>query len=142
VSVKRSNRRDAAFLAALAETGSLAAALAASGYGRVQAARARARAPAFARAWDEALETAVDALEREARRRALEGVEKPVWYRGEQVGTIREMSDSLLLALLKAHRPERFGGKSGTGGHDAWNGEDLAGLRAALERKLKRLAGA
>ncbi|MBL29548.1 MAG: terminase [Rhodospirillaceae bacterium] len=141
MSVKRSARRDALFLDALVETGSLAAALAASGYGRVQMQRARERDSAFARAWDEALEAAVDALEQEARRRAVEGVEKPVWYRGEQVGTVREVSDRLLLALLKAHRPERFGGRSVTGAKDRWDGEDLAGLRAALERKLARLAG-
>lgn len=141
MSVKRSARRDAAFLDALAATGSLAAALAGLGYGRMQMQRARERDAAFAHAWDEALEAAVDALEQEARRRAVEGVEKPVWYRGEQVGTVREVSDRLLLALLKAHRPERFGGRSDTGAKDGWDGEDLAGLRAALERKLARLAG-
>jgi hypothetical protein len=38
-----------------------------------------------ATAWDEALETSLDALEQEARRRALEGVEEAVYYQGKKV---------------------------------------------------------
>ena len=49
-----------------------------------------------------------DALEQEARRRALEGVEEPVFCRGERVGVIRRYSDALLILLLKAKRPEQF----------------------------------
>lgn len=56
-----------------------------------------------------AIEIAADLLEEEARRRAVEGVEKPVgWYRGEAGGHIREYSDTLLIVLLKATRPQRF----------------------------------
>jgi hypothetical protein len=33
---------------------------------------------------------------------------KPVFQNGEQVGVIREYSDTLLIFLLKGHRPERF----------------------------------
>ena len=41
-------------------------------------------------------------------RRALEGVEEPVFYKGERVGVIRKYSDSLLILLLMAKRPDQF----------------------------------
>lgn len=63
---------------------------------------------AFAAAWDEALEEAVDELEDAAWRRAKDGVLKPVFQKGEKVGQVREYSDQLMTLLLKAHRPERF----------------------------------
>lgn len=62
----------------------------------------------FAAAWDEALEAAADVLEAEAVRRAVQGVEKPVYQGGEMVGTVQEYSDTLLIFLLKGNRPEKF----------------------------------
>lgn len=68
----------------------------------------RANSPEFATAWDEAIEEGTDYLEDEARRRAAKGTLKPVFYKGEKCGTIREYSDTLLIFLLKARRPEKF----------------------------------
>jgi hypothetical protein len=62
----------------------------------------------FTKAWESALEIACDALEYEARRRAVEGVEEPVFHLGVVVGYIRRYSDSLLKTLLAAHRPEKY----------------------------------
>lgn len=62
----------------------------------------------FATRWADAIENAVDIMELEARRRAVKGTDKPVFQRGEQVGTIREYSDTLLMFLLKANKPEKF----------------------------------
>lgn len=42
----------------------------------------------------------------EAIRRAVDGVDKPVYQGGECVGYIREYSDTLLARLLEATRPE------------------------------------
>ena len=64
--------------------------------------------PDFALAWDEAVNIAADALEREAWRRAVEGFEEPVHYRGEVVGYVKKYSDRMLELLLKAHRPEKY----------------------------------
>ena len=50
----------------------------------------------------------MDDLELEARRRAVEGTERPVFYQGGEVGYVREYSDTLLIFLLKAHRPNKF----------------------------------
>ena len=65
---------------------------------------------AFARRWDETLEEGIDLLEAEVHRRAFEGVERPVYYKGEQVGTWRHYSDALATFLLRAHRPEKYRG--------------------------------
>lgn len=62
----------------------------------------------FAEAWDDALEEACDLLEGEARRRAYEGTQEPVFYKGEECGRIRKYSDTLTIFLLKAHRPEKY----------------------------------
>lgn len=70
----------------------------------------------FAEAWDDAVDEATDALEAEARRRAIEGDEEYVVSMGQLVRdpktgeylTTRKRSDGLMTLLLKAHRPERF----------------------------------
>jgi len=49
-----------------------------------------------------------DNLEQEAVRRAWRGVDKPVYQGGELVGTVTEYSDTLLIFMLKAVRPEKF----------------------------------
>ena len=45
-------------------------------------------------------------MEAEARRRGVEGTLKPVFYKGEECGQVREYSDTLLIFLLKAHDPK------------------------------------
>jgi len=59
-------------------------------------------------AFAEAEIAATDALVAEARRRATEGVEEPVYYKGEVVGTIQKYSDTLLIFLLKGALPEVY----------------------------------
>lgn len=72
----------------------------------------------FAAAWDDALEQAYDHLEAEARRRAFEGTEEPVFYQGLECGTVRKYSDSLAMFLLKGYRRKRFGDKTELTGKD------------------------
>ena len=64
--------------------------------------------PEYAEQVEAVNEELADALEQEAHRRAVEGVEEPVFCRGERVGSIRKYSDPLLILLLKAKRPEQF----------------------------------
>lgn len=75
--------------------------------------------PAFRRAWQRAAQLGTELLEAEAVRRAVHGTEEPVYYKGSQCGTVRRYSDTLLIFLLKARRPEvyredRSGGKGST----------------------------
>jgi hypothetical protein len=64
--------------------------------------------PEFREAWDAAIEAGSDLMEDEARRRAVEGYDRPVYQGGELVGYVREYSDGLLQFLLKARRPDKF----------------------------------
>jgi len=65
--------------------------------------------PEFARRWDEALADWADTLEAEAYRRAVVGTDKPLAHKGELTGdTVKEYSDTLLLAMLRAAKPEKY----------------------------------
>jgi hypothetical protein len=97
-----------AFLAHLAETGILTDAAEAAGVDRTNVWRRRQDDPEFARQVDEAIDMAADKLEREARRRALEGVVEPVYQGGLLIGTKTVYSDSLLALLLKGRRKKVF----------------------------------
>ena len=93
-------------------------------------------------------EEAMDLLEGEARRRAVEGVEEPVIYRGKlcyqkeldpetgemrttgKLLTTRRYSDTLLIFLLKAARPEKY---------VRWLGETARPVAAPPRADLTRL---
>ena len=62
----------------------------------------------FAKDWDDAIQRATDALEHAARKRAMDGYQRPIYQRGELVGYEPCYSDNLMITLLKAHRPEKF----------------------------------
>ncbi len=51
----------------------------------------------------------MDGIESEAHRRAVDGVDVPVFHGGVQVGAIRRYSDALLALLLKRWRPHVYG---------------------------------
>jgi hypothetical protein len=70
--------------------------------------RAREKDPNFDQGVKEAMEQGYDLIEEEARRRAVDGVLEPVFYRGEEVGAIRKYSDQLLITLLKGYKPRKF----------------------------------
>ena len=59
----------------------------------------------FKRRWDMALQVYQDTLDAEIDRRAVAGVVKPVFYKGEKVGTVREYSDNLLMFRRKKLDP-------------------------------------
>ncbi len=64
--------------------------------------------PEFAKAATLAEEDNVNILEGEARRRAFEGWDEPVFFKGEEQGTVRKYSDTLLIFLLKGAAPEKY----------------------------------
>ncbi len=97
------------FLDTLARTGNLAVAYDVSGVSHHRLNVLRKDDPEFAELWDRAIEAGIDTLESEAIHRALEGIEEVVYYHGEQIGTVRRYSDGLLIFLLKALRPEKYG---------------------------------
>lgn len=65
-------------------------------------------------------------LEEEALRRAVAGVEKDVWFKGEVVGAERQYSDQLLIVLLKANLPDKY--------------RDRVDVQVDVKREIKRIA--
>lgn len=90
VTAKRRRDWRPTFLGTFAGTGIVLVACHAAGISRTQAYRERQRNSSFAQAWDRADEDATEALEAEARRRAM------------------SVSDTLLIFLLKARRPALY----------------------------------
>lgn len=68
----------------------------------------RVRDQAFAAQCDECYEIGTEIMIDEARRRGMAGINKPVFHKGEVCGHIREYSDTLLIFLLKARKPDVF----------------------------------
>lgn len=101
-------KRLKAFVVALTECGSVTDAAKAAGLSRQNAYRIRERNPKFAKAWDSAIEKAMDKLEAEGYRRAFEGTEEPVFYKGMECGAVRKYSDTLLMFLLNGRRGSVF----------------------------------
>jgi hypothetical protein len=96
------------FLAELAKTPNVLLACLKAGIGRSAAYAHRRKYPKFAERWDDAIDDGVDCMIDEAMRRAVKGTKRGVWHQGKRVGVEREYSDTLLIFLLKAHRPEMF----------------------------------
>jgi len=103
----RGSGKRAAFLAAYATTGNISRAAEIAEISRKSHYR-WLEDESYVSAFDDAHEQACDSLEQEARRRAAEGVEEPVFYQGKEVGTVRRYSDTLLIFLLKGAMPEKY----------------------------------
>ena len=100
-----------AFIEALAETGIVEEACRRVGMSRTSADNLRRRpsgAP-FRRAWQAAADYAMYRIEEDAHRRSREGVARPIFYKGEQVGEWRYYDERLTAFLLRSYRPERYG---------------------------------
>lgn len=104
--ITQPNKR--AFLAALSEVGNITGASKITGIARKTHYNWMQEDPAYAAAYKEAIEEAAENLETEARRRAVQGTAKPVFYQGNQCGTVQEYSDTLLIFLLKGAMPEKY----------------------------------
>lgn len=98
----------AAYLSALAQSGSHPTACRAIGFSRRTIASHLESHPEFRESADDAMSEFAATLLAEAKRRAVEGVDKTVWHGGEAVGTERRYSDRLLLALLEKLGPDEF----------------------------------
>jgi hypothetical protein len=96
------------FLKALARCGTVSHASRIAGVSNRHAHRQREKDPRFAQAWIEAERRFTDRAERELFRRAIDGVEEPIYQGGKLVGTKLVYSDSLLLAVVKARKPDLY----------------------------------
>lgn len=111
--MKWTKRKQAIFLDVVRTTGNVSAGARAAGVLRAQVYRQRRKDQAFRAEWDSALQGALDDLEGALRRRAVDGVEKAIYYGGKQCGANVSYSDNLGMFLLRGRRKDIFGdGKS------------------------------
>lgn len=103
--------RQIAFIDALAQSACVAEAAAHVGMSVTAAYKLRARPDAhgFRAAWQAALDHAVLRLSDAAFSRALNGVARPVFYQGEQVGERRYYDERLTMFILRYRDPARYG---------------------------------
>ncbi|WP_298333850.1 hypothetical protein [uncultured Erythrobacter sp.] len=129
------DERQQAFIEALADTGSVAAACKVVDMSTVGAyyLRRQKGAESFREAWRKALDLGVQRLEDVAMDRALNGVDEPVYSYGELVGVRKKVNDRLLMFMLRNRAPERFGNAVTKGGGD------LKGLNAVGKMEKRRL---
>lgn len=120
------------FLAELADTANVSASARAAGMPEASVYRLRRRSAEFRAAWAAALCEGYEKLELMLLDRAINGVVKPVWHGGKQVGSITEYSDRLALTLITAHRAAVHGRG---GAYD----EEPGAVRARLEAKLSEM---
>src|SRR3546814_6373383 len=97
--------------------------------------RARADAQSFRYAWDFAPDHAIGRLGDAVLSRAINGVARPVFYQGEQIGERRHYAERLAMWLLRYRDPVRYG---------AWRDDMIArrhpdGAALAFSRALNRL---
>lgn len=99
------------FIQALAESGCVREACAAVGMNPRSAYRLRARtdASAFRQSWDIAFDFAIRRLSDAAYSRALNGVSRPVFFQGEQIGERMHYDERLTMFLLRYRDPTRYG---------------------------------
>lgn len=111
---KKRPRWAKAFLAVLAESGNIRLSCQAADIDRSTAYRLRTSDETFLTEWEQAQEEAADLLEQEARRRAHDGWDEPVFGsmgQGQgsgEIGMVRKYSDTLLIFLLKGAKPEKY----------------------------------
>lgn len=97
-----------AFLAAYAECGTITQAAEIANIDRCTHYEWIKTDPIYAKAFEVAHQKSIERLEQEARRRAVEGVEEPVYQGGKKVGVVRKYSDTLLIFLLKGAAPDKY----------------------------------
>jgi hypothetical protein len=96
------------FIAELKKTGNVSKAAELAKVARKTVYRWKDDDTKFADAWKAAIDEAADSLEEEARRRAVEGVKKPIYQGGKRIGYVQEYSDTLLIFLLKGAKPDKY----------------------------------
>jgi hypothetical protein len=72
----------------------------------------KTRDPQFAEAYEQAKLLANDVIEDEILRRGFEGIERPVFWQGQKVDTVKEYSDTLLIFKAKGEMPQKYAFKA------------------------------
>lgn len=101
---KLTARKKDKFCQILMQTGNISKSAVAVDLSRTAIYKARDACKVFARQWDDAFETFLDNREQECARRAFDGVDEPIYYKGDVCGHVKKFSDILSMFYLKAYR--------------------------------------
>lgn len=104
----RTKEKSKRFLAVLSGTGNVTRACRSAKISRVAAYEWRAEDQDFRAKWEAAYKVGIEAWEDEVTRRATEGTDKPVFYKGRRIHTQREFSDTLLIFKMNGAKPEKY----------------------------------
>lgn len=101
------------FIEGLRQTGNVAFAARQAGITRRRAYMVFHESDVFRKQWEDAVKDSDDRLEQEALRRAVAGIENPVWMKDEngkptRVDVVKSYSDVLLMFLMKARNPQKY----------------------------------
>lgn len=121
----------------MAETGDERAACAAMDVSRVSFRSALEKDHSFAERIAMAKDQYLAELEREAKRRAVDGVEKKIYYKGDEIGTEIKYSDKLLETLLNAADPDKYSKKTNVENNTNINVDADTGMRKKLAAALQ-----
>lgn len=126
------------FFKVLRATGNVSAAARSAGVSLHNAYLKKTSEVKFSREWEAAIEEALDDLEGELRRRALEGTEKAVYYAGKEIGSITSYNDNLAMFLLKSRRGHIYG-EMDVMGYKGSGKKNFDSPREKLLAKLKNM---
>jgi hypothetical protein len=95
--------------------------------------------PEYPARFEQAHKEACDVLVEEARRRAVKGCTKTIYYKGKKCGSMKEFSDTLLIFLMKGAMPdvyrERFE-HSGSVDHNLTLSPEVVAAAAVARKEL------
>lgn len=140
--VRWSAKREDLFLRALTETANIMRSCRASCLSETSVRRHKKNDPEFDARWAAALREGYQNVETMLLDRTLNGVEKIVWHAGRKVGTVREYSDRLALALLAQHRATVTGVKPVAAAEAVPDEKPREELARRLSEMNKRMGGA
>lgn len=137
--------RQARFIQALAESACVAEACRAVGMSErsAYALRARADAISFRNAWETALDYGVRRLSDAVLSRAINGVARPIFFKGEQIGERRYYDERLAMFVLRYRDPLRYGkwlDRCEHRGHPEGHAIELNEARAAIREDARLTA--
>lgn len=122
------------FIEAFRKTGTIVGAARSVGLSREVIYDWKSNDPNFAAQLDEADSEVTEILEASAFQRATSGVDRPIFYRGVQIGISKDYSDSLTMFLLRARNPQKY--------KDVCEHERQEMLREFTENTSAKLVGA
>jgi hypothetical protein len=136
--------RQQAFIAALAETGSVRRAAEAAGmsYSSAYQLRKARGATSFIKAWEAAISTGVSHIYDTLLDHSLNGVPEPVFYAGKEVGERRRFNHKTMTWMIDNRRQgwhAKGAGGRGQAGAGASDALDLDKLRRDIKKRLDRL---